>query len=103
MTSWSRLIRYENDQGQIRYGEPVLSDNDIDILKLAKDGTLTAKVCSGHNALSARPTDQIENVKTLLGPLTEEEVPYIRCIGLNYKSHSQCCNPVINAIRMLTM
>lgn len=89
MLSWSRLVRYENHDGQIRYGEPVLPSPDSDIIQLAGKGDLEAKVCEGIDALSAQPTSKIEAVKTLLAPLTEAEVPYVRCVGLNYKSHSE--------------
>ena len=33
-------------------------------------------------------TDEIATVKELLGPLAQEDVPILRCVGLNYAKHS---------------
>ncbi|KAF2485021.1 hypothetical protein BDY17DRAFT_247386 [Neohortaea acidophila] len=86
--AWDRLVRYvSQDDGQERYGRPVVSSPDDDIAALAKAGSLTVQVCEGIDALSARPTDREDRVQRLLGPLRPEEVPIIRCIGLNYKTH----------------
>jgi hypothetical protein len=49
---------------------------------------LQVKVLQGDHPLSAIPTGQIEMVARLLGPLEPSNVPIIRCIGLNYKTHS---------------
>ena len=93
LTKWSRLVRYRDSEGSIKYGEPILSrDSNEDIASLARTGQLRVHVCNGHNALEASPTDSVEEVKELLGPLAPTEVPIIRCIGLNYKTHSECVN-----------
>lgn len=90
MVLWSRLVRYVGQDGLIKYGEPSLENEDADdIASLAKNGKLEVRICSGSNALSAQPTDAVEKVQTLLGPLSPSEVPIIRCIGLNYKTHSK--------------
>jgi hypothetical protein len=88
LVQWTRLVRYVSDTGSIRYGEPILSNTNSDIHQLALDGKLEVTVLDGPNVLTARPTNEKEIVKTLLGPLTPKDVPYVRCIGLNYKSHS---------------
>ncbi|KAL2070822.1 hypothetical protein VTL71DRAFT_13848 [Oculimacula yallundae] len=88
LVSWDRLVRYRSaDDSKIKYGEPILSDPKDDVGKLASKGQLKVKVCHGNDALSAVPTDKVETVQTLLGPLEAREVPIIRCIGLNYKTH----------------
>jgi len=89
LVQWNRLVRYVADDGSIRYGEPVLPDTKSDINQLALEGNLQVVVLEGADVLSATPTNKKEIVKTLLGPLTPKDVPYVRCIGLNYKSHSQ--------------
>lgn len=87
--AWSRLVRYIGPDGEIRYGEPVLpqaDDGQIDF-DLNED-KLQVRVYEGNSALSARPTERFEQVHKLLGPLSFTEVPIIRCIGLNYRTHS---------------
>ena len=75
--------------GKIHYGEPIVSDSKPDIDQLAQDGKLEVKVLDGPNPLQAKPTGEQDTVKQLLGPLTPKDVPIIRCVGLNYKTHSK--------------
>ncbi|KAE8442955.1 hypothetical protein EG329_002493 [Mollisiaceae sp. DMI_Dod_QoI] len=85
---WDRLVRYTSaGESKVKYGVPILSDPKDDVAKLASKGQLKVKVCEGSDALSAIPIEKVETVQTLLGPLDEREVPIIRCIGLNYKTH----------------
>lgn len=87
---WTRLVRYRSDDGLVKYGEPLLDDfKDADIATLARDGQLSVRICEGATALDVVPTANVETVQQLLGPLHPAEVPIIRCIGLNYKTHSQ--------------
>ena len=93
---WDRLVRYRSADGSEKYGIPLLDDtNQADSAKLAANGKLTVKVCTGKTALDASPTETTEIVEKLLGPLSVTEVPIIRCIGLNYKTHSrfECQSP----------
>lgn len=90
-TSWIRLVRYQaSADAPVRYGEPLLSETQADdIAYLAETGQLQVKVCDGSDPFTnLRVTDQVEGVHRLLGPLAPESVPIIRCIGLNYRSHS---------------
>lgn len=88
VTAWNRLIRYVSAQdGEVHYGEPIVSDTD-DIDDLAQKGELKVKVLEGPSAVLAKPNGKEDQVKTLLGPLTPAEVPIVRCIGINYKTHS---------------
>lgn len=89
LTAWDRLVRYVSAKdGKVRYGEPIVSDSKPDIDQLAQDGKLEVTVLDGPNPLQAKPTGEQDQVKQLLGPLTPKDVPLIRCIGLNYKTHS---------------
>jgi 2-keto-4-pentenoate hydratase/2-oxohepta-3-ene-1,7-dioic acid hydratase in catechol pathway len=84
---WDRLVRYvSKGDGKVYYGQPILSGGE-DVAILAEQGKLSVMVCEGKDALSARPTTRNDEVERLLGPLLPEEVPIIRCIGLNYKTH----------------
>jgi hypothetical protein len=85
-------VRYipEGADNIIRYGEPLLQKSQIDeIAQIAKEGKLEVNVLEGANALSAKPTGKVEKVAKLLGPLRPSDVPIIRCIGLNYTTHSK--------------
>ncbi|KAI5358219.1 Putative fumarylacetoacetase-like protein [Septoria linicola] len=86
--AWTRLIRYISAQdGATRLGDPIVSGQKPDIDALALAGGLKVKVLEGAIPVEAKPTGQEDEVKTLLGPLTPKDVPIIRCIGLNYKTH----------------
>ncbi|KAF9768975.1 hypothetical protein IL306_013676 [Fusarium sp. DS 682] len=88
--SWERLVRYLPEDGEAftpRYGEPIISDIRDDVGELATAGKLEVKVLDGTSPFDLTETGRRERVGRLLGPLTEEQVPIIRCIGLNYKSH----------------
>lgn len=88
--AWTRLVRYISfeDETQVQYGEPILPSVNSDVAELAKAGDLEVKVCTGNGPLDARPSSKIQKVKKLLGPLESKDVPHIRCVGLNYKTHS---------------
>lgn len=90
LTHWDQLVRYVSAKtGQIRYGEPLVDDLMTDIDQLATVGALKVRVLEGSSWLNATPTDEKDEVKKLLGPLTPRDVPIIRCTGLNYRSHSK--------------
>jgi hypothetical protein len=90
LTAWDRLIRYVSAKdGKVRYGEPIVSEEKPDIDALALSGDLKVKILDGAGPFEAKPTGEEDSVKQLLGPLTPEDVPIVRCIGLNYKAHSK--------------
>jgi hypothetical protein len=101
--SWSRLIRFVPVGGSdVLYGEPVASNYD-DIGAVADAGELQAKVivvdASGPLSPSAKVTEEVVRVGKLLGPLDWDNCTDIKCIGLNYKKHSErgrspspCCS-----------
>lgn len=89
--TWERLVRYlpEGDTTNIaRYGDPVVESGE-DIGLLASRGSLKVKVLQGSNPFDAKATGDVETVGKLLGPLTVDDVPIIRCVGLNYRTHSK--------------
>ncbi|EXJ66679.1 5-carboxymethyl-2-hydroxymuconate isomerase [Cladophialophora psammophila CBS 110553] len=89
LVAWDRLVRYIPEKGanEVRYGEPILEDPDADVASLASTGNLQVRVLEGFDPLKAIPTGQLDTVKELLGPLEPKDVPIIRCVGLNYKTH----------------
>ena len=89
-TAWERLIRFEDVEGRIHYGEPVLTNADVDI---GKDGDgLKAKLIVGSDLYDTSGktyvSDETVAVKKLLGTLAPQDVPILRCVGLNYQKHS---------------
>ena len=58
---------------------------------LASNGVLRVQVLEGSTPLTAAPSPSGEEdlVKQLLGPLAPEHISIIRCVGLNYKTHSE--------------
>ncbi|KAF8252465.1 hypothetical protein K440DRAFT_687235, partial [Wilcoxina mikolae CBS 423.85] len=50
---------------------------------------LKARIIEGDDVFSdtAKVTEKVVEVETLLGPLSEEQVPIVRCMGLNYMKH----------------
>lgn len=88
MVSWTRLIRFVASDGKIYRGEPVVSGSQYDVGKLFADGKkIEAKVITGDIFGDAEIGDEVLEVKQLLGPLTEDDVPIIKCVGLNYMKH----------------
>jgi hypothetical protein len=91
--SWSRLIRFIPVGSTLPlYGEPV-ADSYADIGVLADSGNLSARVIlvdsEGPLSPSARVTSETLKVDKLLGPLDAQSCTDIKCIGLNYKKHSE--------------
>jgi hypothetical protein len=89
---WTRLIRFEATDGRILRGEPVLPNDDFDLGGVTEADQLKAKIITGDDIFDTtgktKVTDETATVKTILGPLTREDVPVLRCIGLNYAKHS---------------
>ena len=91
-TSWQRLIRFEDSQGRTLYGEPILPSNDFDLGKLKESDSLKAKVISGSDIFDTSGGTSVSHeevsVKKILSPLKAQDVPILRCVGLNYAKHS---------------
>lgn len=89
---WKRLIRFVASDGRILRGEPILSSPDTDLGLITEADKLQARVVEGDDILDTtgrtRVTDEVVTVQALLGPLTQAEVPILRCVGLNYAKHS---------------
>lgn len=101
---WKRLIRFITTDGRTLRGEPIAPD-DLDLGFITEADQLQARVISGDEIydMTGRTsvTDEIVTVKTLLGPLAREEVPILRCVGLNYAKHSEMSRFVFEYIGWL--
>lgn len=91
--AWTRAIRFVAPDGRVLRGEPILPSPNFDIGKSALDGSLKAKVIVGDDLFDTTGatyvSDEVVTVSKLLGPLAQEDVPILRCVGLNYTKHSK--------------
>lgn len=114
MSAWSRLVRFEDEQGKVQLGEPVDVSQDVGLacaagekvqVKLIEgglyDGIVTDEVATIKRVgdastavyerveadfLHVRPDHDLCICSTqLLAPLTRDDCSIIRCLGLNYK------------------
>lgn len=89
-SAWKRLIKYIPVDGSVeRYGEPILGETELLYIdELVKGGKLRVRVFEGTEIFDLSDTGREEVVSRLCGIFAPQDVPIIRCIGLNYKSHS---------------
>lgn len=90
---WTRLIRFVSTDGRVLRGEPILPSEDFDLGNVSESDQLKAKIIKGEDPFDTTGqtvvSDEIVTVKKVLGPLAKEEVPILRCVGLNYAKHSK--------------
>lgn len=71
---------------------------DLDLGQTTEGIKLTAKIIKGDDIYDTTGktvvTDEVVTVKKLLGPLAQEDVPILRCVGLNYAKHSKLISSV---------
>ncbi|PKS12746.1 hypothetical protein jhhlp_000955 [Lomentospora prolificans] len=87
--NWTHLVRFlAKEDGQVHLGQIDAKQVPDLGLALEKGETVTAKLVTG-NAFDGVVTDKSLTISTLLAPLSMDEVPIIRCMGLNYKDHAK--------------
>ncbi|KIM19711.1 hypothetical protein M408DRAFT_334300 [Serendipita vermifera MAFF 305830] len=89
---WTRLVRFKahGHGDRIFLGQPV--DPSIDVgLALHSGQPVDVYQISGTSALdnSAVVTTNKLQIAKLLTPLSQEETPLVRCLGLNYLDHAE--------------
>jgi hypothetical protein len=86
--AYSRLIRFRAEDSQIYFGEPEISSGD-ELLQKLGERALYATTVDGTNpfTLSSMPSKRVK-VEEILPLLLPQDVPIVRCIGLNYIKHS---------------
>ncbi|KAF4984054.1 hypothetical protein FZEAL_667 [Fusarium zealandicum] len=85
-TSWTRLIRFTDDNGNETFGEPIIQDDKDFADRLAKDD-LWAVEYKGQSPVGNLTKGEKIHVKSVRELLRPADVPIIRCIGLNYQKH----------------
>lgn len=88
MATWERLIRFEDDSGNVRFGEPIVSDAS-EVHEFVSKGSLEAKGFEGSSPFDVKPSGITHKVKKLLGVLTPDDVPVVKAAGLNYLKHGR--------------
>jgi hypothetical protein len=95
-TVWSRLIRFEATDGRILNGQPILPrGTSVDLGLITAADSIKAHVVTGDDIFDTsgktRVTNEEVNVKRVLAPMRREDIPILRCVGLNYAKHSTSC------------
>jgi hypothetical protein len=72
----------------VHYGDALVPNDDFDIGLPENLVSLKARLING-NPLDPGSvvTENQLSIKKLLGPLTKDTVPAVRCIGGNYRTH----------------
>jgi hypothetical protein len=89
--AWSRLIRFLDDEHKITYGEPCIT-SVAEFEEKLENKDLFASELVGSDVFALSATGRQVHVQRILGSLTVDDVPIIRCIGLNYMKHSESYN-----------
>ncbi|KAL8713484.1 MAG: hypothetical protein Q9220_002346 [cf. Caloplaca sp. 1 TL-2023] len=82
-----RLVRFLARDGQIYYGDAILSPGVTDIAKAKQARVIKGNIFGKHDV-----TDQVADVRLLLAPLAVADVKTVRCLGLNYTQHAKEVN-----------
>ncbi|KAK1849546.1 fumarylacetoacetate hydrolase domain-containing protein 2A [Colletotrichum chrysophilum] len=100
-SSWSHLVRFvAQEDGQVHLGQVDAGEwQDVGLATL-KSQRIPVKLVKG-NVFDGCVTEEVMHVKELLSPLTMEEVPIIRCMGLNYRDHALEANMDIPEVPVL--
>jgi hypothetical protein len=86
---FSRLIRFEDEEGKEHFGEPQIESSE-DLSKLLESGQLFAEILEGSSPFGlSSPSTTSLSVKKILPVLRPADVPIIKCVGLNYTKHSE--------------
>ena len=91
-SSWTHLIRFvAQEDGQIHLGQvDPKTYPDLGIASVEKK-KIVAKIITG-SVFDGTVTEKTMTVSQLLSPISIEETPIIRCLGLNYRDHAKEAN-----------
>ncbi|KAK3216718.1 hypothetical protein GRF29_1g780944 [Pseudopithomyces chartarum] len=81
MAVFQRLIRFEDEDGQVQWGDFGSEEVGRDV-----EGK-TAHILNGSVEDGFKKTDRQGKIKKLLSPLPH--TPIVLCVGLNYKQHAE--------------
>ncbi|KAH8701914.1 hypothetical protein BGW36DRAFT_314563 [Talaromyces proteolyticus] len=100
-SSWTHLIRFiAEEDGQVHLGQ-IDAEKFPDVgLAVYEGKKLSARLITG-TIFDGVLSDKVLHVATLLSPIGVEEVPIIRCMGLNYRDHAREANMPIPDVPVL--
>lgn len=81
--SFKRLIRFIGEDNQEYFGDAILPEGEIDVYK-AKEATIII----GDVLKDYTLTNYTQKIKKLLSPLSPDQIPSLRCVGMNYTKHA---------------
>ncbi|KAH9062661.1 hypothetical protein EDB87DRAFT_1605167 [Lactarius vividus] len=88
-TQWTRLIRFvAAETSKIHIGQPVDPQIDVGLAVANNKRVLALEILGSPFDPAAQLTKNILSVKTLLSPLSREQIGLARCLGLNYADHA---------------
>ncbi|CAA7258508.1 unnamed protein product [Cyclocybe aegerita] len=88
-TQWTRLIRFVAvETGRVHIGQPVDPNLDVGLATAHGKPIRAFEIVGSALDLSAQVTNTALTVRTLLSPLSNEEIKVVRCLGLNYSDHA---------------
>jgi len=87
--TFSRLIRFRAEDSKTYFGEPEI-DNADELLQKLDSKTLYATIFHGSCPFDlSLISGERKKVQEILPILSPNDVPIVRCIGLNYIKHSK--------------
>ncbi|OJJ66450.1 hypothetical protein ASPBRDRAFT_79313 [Aspergillus brasiliensis CBS 101740] len=99
--NWTNLVRFISEEdGQIHLGEVDSSTHPDVGMSILNGERIAVKLVKG-TIFDGIVTDTIMHIDRLLAPIGIEEVPIIRCMGLNYRDHAQEANMPIPDVPVL--
>lgn len=92
-TQWTRLIRFVAvETSQVHIGQPVDPQLDIGLAVAKQKQVFAHEILGSPFDPAAQLSQNLLSVKTLLSPLTREQIGLARCLGLNYADHAAEAN-----------
>ncbi|KAE8325436.1 hypothetical protein BDV39DRAFT_206974 [Aspergillus sergii] len=90
--NWAHLVRFISEEdGQTHLGEVDPSKYPDVGIAILNSERVAVKLVKG-SIFDGRVTDTTVHIGRLLAPIGIEEVPIIRCMGLNYRDHAKEAN-----------
>ncbi|KAI9467050.1 hypothetical protein BJY52DRAFT_1208552 [Lactarius psammicola] len=92
-TKWTRLIRFvAAETSKIHIGQPIDPQLDVGLAVTSNKQVLAHEILGSPLDPAAQLTKNILSVRTLLSPLSREQIGLARCLGLNYADHAAEAN-----------
>ncbi|KAF8165724.1 hypothetical protein B0H34DRAFT_690277 [Crassisporium funariophilum] len=92
-TNWTRLIRFVAvETSRIHIGQPASPTVDVGLAAAQGQIIKAYEIIGSALDPAAQLSQNLLTVRTLLSPLSNEEVKVVRCLGLNYSDHAAEAN-----------